>query len=74
MSFFSKLLGKISFGFSLVGLLGILDTVGSLAQAADPASEQRLEEVAQRGAQVMPFALDKTRHIFTKPLAVVSSK
>lgn len=34
--------------------------------AAEPASEQRLDEVAERGAHVMPFDLDKTSHIFSK--------
>jgi len=33
---------------------------------AEPASEARLDEVVQRGMHVMPFALDKTTHIFTK--------
>ncbi|MDP1933480.1 MAG: hypothetical protein Q8K47_01175 [Nitrosomonas sp.] len=34
--------------------------------AAEPASEQRLDEVAERGAHVMPFDLEKTVHIFSK--------
>ncbi len=34
--------------------------------AAEPASEQRLDEVAGRGAHVMPFDLEKTTHIFSK--------
>lgn len=33
------------------------------AQAASP---ERLKEVARRGAEVMPFDLDETRHIFTQ--------
>lgn len=38
------------------------------AQAAQPApaSAQRLEAVAQRGAHVMPFDLERTQHRFTK--------
>jgi hypothetical protein len=34
-------------------------------QAAEKASEQRQEKVAQRGAGVMPFDLEKTTPIFS---------
>lgn len=34
--------------------------------AAESASEQRLDEVAERGLHVMPFELEKTTHIFSK--------
>ena len=34
--------------------------------AAEPAYEKRLDEVAERGAHVMPFDLEKTIHIFLK--------
>lgn len=34
--------------------------------AAEPASEQRLDEVAERGSHVMLFDLEKTTHIFSK--------
>lgn len=34
--------------------------------AAAPADEKRLDEVAERGAHVMPFDLEKTVHVFTK--------
>lgn len=37
----------------------------SIAAAAEPASETRLDEVARRGAQVMPFDMDRTTHVFT---------
>ena len=37
-----------------------------VAYAQTPASEQRLNEVAERGRHVMPFHLDKTRHVFNK--------
>lgn len=33
---------------------------------AEPTTEARLEDVARRGAQVMPFDLNQTEHIFTK--------
>ena len=34
--------------------------------ALEEASELRLDEVARRGAQVMPFSLEQTTHIFAK--------
>lgn len=37
-----------------------------LSIPAYAASEQRLDEVAERGRQVMPFDLEATLHIFTK--------
>ena len=36
------------------------------AYAAEKASKARQEEVAKRGAVVMPFSLERTLHIFTK--------
>ena len=36
------------------------------AHAEEKADEKRLDEVAQRGAHVMPFDLEKTTHIFSK--------
>ncbi|MGJ0516036.1 MAG: aspartate carbamoyltransferase [Methylomicrobium sp.] len=36
------------------------------ALAADKATENRLDEVAKRGAHVMPFSLEQTTHIFSK--------
>jgi hypothetical protein len=36
------------------------------AQAYEKASKARQEEVAKRGAQVMPFSLERTLHIFAK--------
>ncbi|MGR9085986.1 MAG: aspartate carbamoyltransferase [Gammaproteobacteria bacterium] len=36
------------------------------AQAVDKAGEKRLDEVARRGAHVMPFSLEQTTHIFSK--------
>lgn len=38
----------------------------SLPANAEPASPARLDEVAERGAMVMPFSLDKTTHVFSK--------
>lgn len=34
--------------------------------AEEKADEKRLDEVAQRGAHVMPFDLEKTTHVFSK--------
>jgi len=36
------------------------------AHAQVPANPQRLDEVAERGKHVMPFHLEKTRHVFNK--------
>jgi hypothetical protein len=36
------------------------------AHAMEKASEQRLDEVVQRGSHVMPFNLEQTTHIFSK--------
>lgn len=38
----------------------------SPSYAVEKASEKRLDEVAQKGAHVMPFDLELTTHIFTK--------
>ncbi len=48
-----------------VSLLAMLLTV-SCVQAAERASEERLDEVAGRGARVMPFSLEQTTHVFSK--------
>ncbi|MFM8332186.1 MAG: aspartate carbamoyltransferase [Candidatus Methylumidiphilus sp.] len=48
-------------GWAGVGLLAL-----AAAASAEPASPARLDEVAERGAHVMPFALDKTTHVFSK--------
>lgn len=36
------------------------------AHAVEKADEKRLKEVAERGAHVMPFDLEKTTHVFSK--------
>lgn len=46
-------------------ILSIL-LLGLPVQANEKADEARLDEVARRGAQVMPFSLEQTTHIFTK--------
>ncbi|MEI6708183.1 MAG: hypothetical protein WCK96_13740 [Methylococcales bacterium] len=34
--------------------------------AVEKASEQRLDEVVERGSHVMPFDLEQTTHVFSK--------
>lgn len=46
--------------------LSILLMTAAPAGAVEKATAERLDEVAQRGAQVMPFSLEQTTHIFTK--------
>jgi hypothetical protein len=36
------------------------------AHSAEKVTEQRLDEVAQRGSHVMPFSLEQTTHVFSK--------
>ena len=48
-----------------VSVLTVALLTGS-AQAYEKDSKARQEEVANRGAQVMPFSLERTVHIFTK--------
>ncbi|MEL0083543.1 MAG: aspartate carbamoyltransferase [Gammaproteobacteria bacterium] len=45
-------------------LIGLSVAVPALA--VEKASEQRLDEVAQRGSHVMPFNLEQTTHVFSK--------
>jgi hypothetical protein len=45
-------------------LIALLVTIP--AHAAEKDSEQRLDEVVQRGSHVMPFNLEQTTHIFSK--------
>ena len=48
----------------LLMLLSLL--CGASVHAMPPADPTRLDEVAERGSHVMPFALEKTLHIFNK--------
>ena len=45
-------------------LISLLLTIP--AHAMEKASEQRLDEVVQRGSHVMPFNLEQTTHVFSK--------
>ena len=47
-------------------LLILLLSGCSFVTQAEPANAQRLDEVTDRGAHVMPFGLDKTMHYFAK--------
>jgi len=61
---------------ALVGLAGVLVAGAGVGYAltnggkdsvsGDPARTDRQAEVAARGAEVMPFDLDRTTHVFTK--------
>jgi len=46
-------------------IIAILLAVGYV-YAGEPADKKRLDEIAERGAHVMPFDLDKTVHVFSK--------
>jgi hypothetical protein len=54
------------FRFIWLMLVMVLVLVGCQSQATMPASPARLEEVAVQGAEVMPFDLERTTHIFKK--------
>lgn len=43
-----------------------LAALANVALAIPPVDPARLDQVEQRGSQVMPFALDKTLHVFTQ--------
>lgn len=45
------------------GLLSVMIAIPAMAQAPSP---RRVDEVAKRGAAVMPFDLKQTQHIFVK--------
>ena len=51
---------------NLVLSISIFLAVITPATAVEPATPSRLDDVAKRGAQVMPFDLDKTVHVFTE--------
>lgn len=51
---------------SLCGFLLLLLLVATPVYAVEPVNEKRLDEVAERGAHVMPFDLEKTIHVFSK--------
>lgn len=51
---------------SVKGWALVLTLSPVLAFAQAPAGPERLDAVAERGRHVMPFDLEKTRHVFTK--------
>lgn len=51
----------LQYSFLLIVLL-----LTAPAHGLEKASEQRLDEVVQRGSHVMPFNLEQTTHIFSK--------
>lgn len=50
----------------ITSLSAILLFVAVSVQSAEKASEDRLDEITERGAQVMPFSLERTTHVFSK--------
>ena len=52
---------RLQYPFLLIILLLTVSAYGS-----EKASEQRLDEVVQRGSHVMPFDLEQTIHVFSK--------
>jgi hypothetical protein len=50
----------------LLSLAMMLLMIQGTIEADERATESRLDEVQRRGAQVMPFSLEQTIHIFTK--------
>jgi hypothetical protein len=51
----------LQYSFFLITLLLIVPAYGT-----EKASEQRLDEITQRGSHVMPFNLEQTTHVFSK--------
>lgn len=49
-----------------LSIVMLLCTLIAPAYAVEPATPARLDEVAERGARVMPFDLEKTVHVFSK--------
>lgn len=49
-----------------VSLSATLFFIAVSAQAVEKASDERLDEIAQRGSHVMPFNLEQTTHVFSK--------
>jgi len=57
-------LGKKTMNKTLLSTVLLLSV--TTAQAIPPVDPARLDEVQERGSHVMPFALDKTLHVFNK--------
>ena len=47
-------------------LAAIMLVMAVSVQAVEKVTEDRLDEIAERGAHVMPFSLEKTTHVFSK--------
>ena len=50
----------------LITSLFALQFIAVSAQAVEKTSDNRLDEIVQRGSTMMPFNLDQTTHIFSK--------
>lgn len=59
----------------LIQLLSAIMLVMTVSvQAVEKITEDSLDEIAKRGAHVMPFSLEKTTHIFQKTRTAVCSR
>lgn len=47
-------------------IIAVFMGVAAVAKAETAAGPDRLNDIVERGSHVMPFALDKTRHVFEK--------
>lgn len=56
----------LEFRLAPLAMASALAFAGIAPQATAATAEGRQAQVATRGAQVMPFDLDRTRHVFTK--------
>ncbi len=52
--------------YAVAGLLLFVSLMISSVHALGSSKEKRLDEVAERGANIMPFGLEKTTHVFSK--------
>lgn len=50
----------------LIAFFLLASLISTPIYAEEKADEKRLDEVAERGAHVMPFDLEKTTHVFSK--------
>jgi len=60
----SKTLPKTALLIALAVVLAVIVTIGILYRSGMLATRSRQAEVAARGAQVMPFGLEQTTHVF----------
>jgi hypothetical protein len=57
---------EVEMKLSLVVRMLLVLLVAIPAYASEKVDEKRLDEIAQRGSQIMPFDLEKTTHVFSR--------